>query len=182
MAILTVLQAAAVPEPQRDYNFDVTFPSINGALAPQCEAIDLPFYSVNADSYLINFRRHNTAGRFVLTNFSATFMEDDAGTAAAWWNAWLNLIRFPNGTYNYPTTYKQTVTAILVDVMLQTVNTITYLGVFPVVAAPYRLKSALNGRIVMEASFLADEVQSVITGGGGGGGAAGGLATGGVIV
>ena len=158
MTVLNIYEVRALPEPQRDYNFDVYFPSANGVAAPPCEAVDMPFYAMNGDSYLINYRRHNTAGQFTLNNFSATFYEDLYNSAELWYEAWLGMIRNADGTFNYPSYYKQDVLIFKLDVMDIVVDTVRYVGCFPVVAEPYRFKSALSGRIVLQVSFLADEV------------------------
>jgi len=163
---LTIQQVRELPEPKRDYTFSAIFPVISGMAAPQVERVVSPFYSLNADTYLINYRQHSTAGMFDLGlrgELSAYFYEDIRNTASAWYNAWLKLIRNPDGTFNYKITYAFTTTIITLDPMLIPIQTKNIYAVYPKSAVPFTFLSASNGRIVMQADFYFDETDDAGT-------------------
>lgn len=163
MPLLSIDQVRALPEPQRDYNFDVQFPPVGAASAPVVEQITSPFFNVSAEPYLINYHYHNVPGMRQGGTFSVVFYEDRLGTAESYWNAWLNLIYNPDGTINLPANYKKIVIIQRVDELNTIIATKTLYGVFPNTAVDPHYATGKNGRIVMEAQFVFDDMLNEMT-------------------
>ena len=103
-------------------------------------------------------RTINLAAGRSTPSFSVTFYLDNEMMAVQYVEAWKNLVGNPDGTFNYPSQYRQTVAVNVVDQAGNYTGTFLLANCFPI--GPYQIQlasgSAERQRLVQE--FSSDQV------------------------
>jgi hypothetical protein len=155
-----------VPEPQRDWLFDVRLPSI-GRDTPFVEVVDsAPFFqTIEKASEPIGGRHRFSAimcdaGNLTLTLYHDQGLVNSVGhVAMEYIKYWMQQVQNEDGSFRYPYEYLHDISIDLLNVKRDTKYSILYYNCFPVAVAPVSLKSGGNDRTRIQVVFSVERIK-----------------------
>lgn len=126
------------------------------------EVQGLPFPNVEREPFYEGGRNTYFPGIEDVGSFTIVFYQDESDRIQNYMFKWKALIVNPDGTKNYPSTYKQSINVRLLDNANRTIFSYRLLGCFPTISSPYNLNNT-SDRIVWAQEFSVDRVEIVPT-------------------
>ena len=120
-----------LPQPQFNYRFHAFIQDEN-ELSKRIQSVDPPFMGHETEGIHIGGTKDYHPTFVDIPSVSVVFKEDNKATVLKGLTAWKERVQNANGTFNYPSAYKRTITIELLDGQNRMHTTYKLLGCFPV--------------------------------------------------
>lgn len=116
----------------------------------------LPYHQ--QDTLVYNSTVIHYAGRLQVPPLTVRFYETFRYQMAEVISVWMSLIRNNEGSLNYGTDYKKTITLYIIDGLNKVTASYNFLGCFPLESSPTQLSYSSSGRVTFTQTFSVDSV------------------------
>lgn len=156
-------------DPQLSYKFRVQEISIAGSTtipSTYVESVNFSYDDIQLETVSFQNRYIKFAGRAISPPVTIEFYEDNNSTIQKALYEWRSLVRREDGTYNYPSMYKRTMTILVYGTNLgkslledSVVSVIRVIDAFPTNINPLRLSYSDGNRLLVSQTFEVNEIK-----------------------